>query len=846
MAELVVSAATGALKPLLEKLAVALVEEYKRFKGVPGEISSLTRELEAMHAYLLKMSEVENPDVQAEACMNEARELSYDMEDCVDEFLLRIGDKAATPDGLIPKLKNIIITKPKARRQIAKVIEKLKIQAKELGERNARYKTHETISKTSSAHVDRRALAIFDNASKLVGLDRPKEELTEHLTNEDGLVPLQPRKVITIVGSGGLGKTTLANQNILCQLSNEPHPNIQIWNMQVLIMKINDALRDKRYLVVIDDLWTKEAWETINCALYKNDKGSKIITTTRMYDVAKACRSSDGDFFYEMKPLGRLDSKMLFFERLFGSEDKCPDHLIDLSDKILEKCDGLPLAIISISGLLASKAPTEDEWGRVLNSIGRGIAKNLDVKNMMQILSLSYFDLPHYLKTCLLYLSVFPEDSIIDKKRLVRRWIAEGFIHKEQGQTLYQLGEGCFNELINRSLIQARGIHMYGEVRACQVHDTILDFIVSKSEEENFIRVFGDGYYQIMHGTDSKVRRLSLHASSKEKASTLTQLNLSHIRSVTVFDYSVELPLWTKFRFLRVLDLQGCRQVEGHHITDIGNLFQLKYLSLRETGVCELPQQIRMLQYLQTLDLKNSKVKTLTASITQLRRLIYLAVDKGVKLPDGTESMSELEDLECVDILKQSVDFTRKLGQLTNLRNLSIFFSSDDCSSATEESRDEDYTSNIFSSLCKLDQLHSLSIDIDPNRTQDFSLDSSGSNAPAALRRLEIMGHFISKVPNCVRSNVYLQDLTLHVKKIEVKDVRSLGRLPALVSLGLVVDRSFVGGCLTTISGADGFQSLQHFYYGCAIPITFMSGAMPKVKKLALLFPIKTFNQLPK
>ena len=69
---------------------------------------------------------------------------------------------------------------------------------------------------------------------------------------------------------------------------------------------------------MIDDIWTKEAWETINCALYKNDRDSKIITTTRMYDVAKACCSSDGDFVYEMKPLGPADSKMLFFQRLFG------------------------------------------------------------------------------------------------------------------------------------------------------------------------------------------------------------------------------------------------------------------------------------------------------------------------------------------------------------------------------------------------------------------------------------------------------------------------------------------------------------------------------------------------
>ncbi|XP_039853971.1 disease resistance protein RGA5-like [Panicum virgatum] len=556
-----------------------------------------------------------------------------------------------------------------------------------------------------------------------------------------------------------------------------------------------------------------------------------------MYDVAKACCSSDGDFVYEMKPLGPADSKMLFFQRLFGSKEKCcPAHLTRISNKILEKCDGLPLAIISISGLLASKAPTEDEWGRVLNSIGRGLAKNPDVKSMMQILSLSYFDLPRYLKTCLLYLSVFPEDSIIDKKRLVRRWIAEGFIQKEQGQTLHDLGERCFNELINRSLIQARArdIDMYGEVTACQVHDTILDFIVSKSEEENFVSVLGDGY-QITHGPGSMVRRLSVHASSKEKASTMTRLNLSRVRSVTVFDYSVELPLWSKLSFLRVLDLHGCRQVKGDHLTDIGNLFQLKYLSLRKTEVCELPEQIWKLKCLEILDLKESKVTELPAGIAQLQGLVCLAVDKGVKLPDGAERMTALEDLDCVDIFKQSVNFPQEFRQLKNLRNAELFLSSDNCS--VEGSHKEEYMNDIASSLCKLSHLLSLSIDVDPKSREDFSLDSGGDDAPTGLQRFEITSHFISKVPNWVRSLSNLRFLTLHVKEFEVDDIMALGLLPALVFLRLVAHKRFPGRRVT-ICGADGFHSLRHFDYGCAIPITFEAGAMPMIEKLTFMFSI--------
>ncbi|XP_039793778.1 disease resistance protein RGA5-like isoform X2 [Panicum virgatum] len=445
----------------------------------------------------------------------------------------------------------------------------------------------------------------------------------------------------------------------------------------------------------------------------------------------------------------------------------------------------------------------------------------------------------NYLSAESMTLSGIKEDFVIDKKLLVRRWIAEGFIQKEQGETSFKLGEWCFNELINRSLIQARKINMYGDVTACQVHDTILDFIVSKSEEENFITVFGDGYQ--MHGQHSKVRRLSINASSKEKVSTLTQLDLSHVRSVAVFHYSEELPMWSKFSFLRVLDLCGCRQVEGDHLTGIGNLFQLKYLSLRGTGVRELPEQISKLTCLETLDLKMSKVTKLHAGTAKLQGLIYLAVDKGVQLPDGTERMTALEDLDCVDIFKQSINF-QEFGQLKNLRNVQLFVSSDNCRDAAEASHYKKYMDDIVSSLCKLGHLHSLSIDGKAESKLDFSMDSGG-DAPTGLQKFEITNHFISKVPNWVRSLFNLQFLTLRVKEFEVDDFMALGRLPALVFLRLEAHKCFHGRRIS-ISGADGFQSLRHFDYCCAIPVTFKAGAMPKINKLTLMFSVFKTSQL--
>ena len=207
-----------------------------------------------------------------------------------------------------------------------------------------------------------------------------------------------------------------------------------------------------RYLIVIDDVWDAKPWETIKLALMNNNCGSRVITTTRSNDVASYL-SSQGGNVYQMKSLSFEDSKRLLFKRAFGSASLCYTHLGTAPDEILRKCDGLPLAIITISSMLADQH-AKGEWDSVLNDIGSSLAKNPGAENMTAILSMSYFDIPHHLRSCLLYLSVFLEDHKIEKQCLINRWIAEGFIHKEKGQNEYEIGERYFNDLINRSMIQ--------------------------------------------------------------------------------------------------------------------------------------------------------------------------------------------------------------------------------------------------------------------------------------------------------------------------------------------------------------------------------------------------------
>ena len=257
----------------------------------------------------------------------------------------------------------------------------------------------------------------------------------------------------------------------------------------------------------MDDLWDSESWEAIQNAFIKNSCASRIITTTRKIEVAQSCCTLRRGHIYQLCPLNPENSRKLFLKRIFGSEEGCPSDLSEVCDDILKKCDGLPLAIISIAGLLAGKAPTVDEWNKVQCSFGHALERHSDVNRMIQILSLSYFDLPPHLRSCLLYLSIFQEDYKIGKDRLILRWIAEGFVHEEHGFTQYEIGDRCFNELINRSLIQPVDSGFF-DVICCRVHDIILEFILSKAVEENFVTLFG--LPNIRVDPHRKIRRLSL------------------------------------------------------------------------------------------------------------------------------------------------------------------------------------------------------------------------------------------------------------------------------------------------------------------------------------------------
>jgi hypothetical protein len=202
----------GALPSLLPKLGELLVGEYKLQKGVKAEIMFIQAELESMKGALEKISNTppDRLDNQDKIWSKNVRELSYDIEDSVDAFMVR--GKGSEPQGFKSFIERCysLLTQFQVRRSIANEIRDIKRRVVEVCERRDRYEIKAAAIANPVTLDPRLLLPWYAKATELVGIDEARNQVIEILM-EDSEVSKQ-QDIISIIGFGGLGKTTLANQ----------------------------------------------------------------------------------------------------------------------------------------------------------------------------------------------------------------------------------------------------------------------------------------------------------------------------------------------------------------------------------------------------------------------------------------------------------------------------------------------------------------------------------------------------------------------------------------------------------------------------------------------------------
>ncbi|KAF8658868.1 hypothetical protein HU200_059365 [Digitaria exilis] len=544
----------------LAKIGTEVVEAAPILLDFEHSLKQIEGELSILQAFIGQVRAQKAGDKAFDAWLDIVRDVAHEVEDIIDEYAYLTTQAADT--GSFFKRKFHQVKNFAAWQKLPIQISQVEARIQRLAEMRNRYGISvgqiDNSNKLLIPNLPSDSAYLSDN-SEMVGHAVEIGRLTEWLLEEK-----QDRTLIAILGMGGLGKTTVAssvykNQKVrrsfdcyawvtlsqmyqveellreiihqlLEQRASMP-TGFMTMNRMRLVETIQSYLRDKKYLIVLDDVWDKDAWLYLNNAFVRNNCGSKVLITTRRKDVSYL---SVHNRIIELKTLNYAESWELFCKKAFyaSKDNTCPMNLRSLSEKIVDKCQGLPLAIVAIGSILSYRELDEQEWAFFYNQLSWQLANNPELSWIANVLNLSLNDLPCHLRSCFLYCSLFPEDHRIKRKFIIKLWIAEGLVEdRGDGTTMEEVAEHYLLELTQRSLLQVTERNSSGRARTFLMHDLVREVTSITAAQEKFAVIHGAvGTTQVSH----EARRLCVQKSNKDLVSQLG--NLTMMRSLTIMN----------------------------------------------------------------------------------------------------------------------------------------------------------------------------------------------------------------------------------------------------------------------------------------------------------------------
>ncbi|URE29685.1 Disease resistance protein [Musa troglodytarum] len=482
--------------------------------------------------------------------------------------------------------------------------------------------------------------------------------------------------VFGIVGMGGIGKTTLARRVFNDERIVQNYP-IRVWLCVTKNYSETDLLKEmirsvggsvegaesraelepklasllsRNLFLVLDDVWSPKVWEDLlkNPLMLGATSNCRIVVTTRKENVARDM----GDNIHHVEKMDEECGWELLWKTVWDNRETGDiSRFKEIGSKMVQKCDGLPLAIKVLAGVLRSKRSTM-EWERVLRSdLWR--MKMLDEK-VPGVLYLSYEDLPSHLKQCFLHCSLFPDKDDMYRRDLTRLWVAEGFTEENGELSMEEIAEDYYEDLIWRNLLQVDPTFVDGS--RCTMHDLL------RSLAESLIQ--GEGVY----------------ASDLLSVNPTNPLNKLRRLSTSNIGERVELPS----RIIKEKCLRSLLIFDSPRARIIGddlfkNLRNLRVLLLNDTSIESLPKSIGELSHLRHLDLDRTKIREIPESVGGLRNLQTLSVSGCKSMTELPKTITKLYNLQCLRLQDTPLTSLPKgMGSLTNLSELDMFIVSDD------------------------------------------------------------------------------------------------------------------------------------------------------------------------
>ena len=714
--ELLLSAAFDAL---FHKLASSDFLAFARQELIHSQLKTWNTQLLNIREVLNDAEDKQITSSSVKLWLSDLSNLAYDIEDILDDFnteMLRRKLSAQPQEAaststsrkvwsLIPSCcTSFTPSHVTFNVSMGSKIKDITDRLEDISTRKAQLGLEKVAGKTNSTWKRTPTTCLFDEP-QAHGRDDDKNKILDLLLSDE------PLAVIPIIGMGGLGKTTLARlvynddavvkhftprawvcvsdefdvvkltKAILSAISPQSSNDAKDFNQ--LQVQLSQSLAGKRFLLVLDDVWNKnyEDWNNLRSPFRGGAKGSKIIVTTRNTQVALMMEPSV-TYHHSLKPLSYDDCWSIFVQHAFENRNiQQHSNLTSIGKKIVEKCDGLPLAAKVLGGLLRSKQQ-DDEWEDVLNSK----IWSSSATGIIPALRLSYQHLPAQLKRCFVYCAIFPHDYEFEETDLVLLWMAEGLIQvqpSEGNKQMEDLGAEYFRELVSRSfLMQSEN----GESQFV-MHDLISDLAKSVAgqlflhlEDElehnkNYINLQDTRHVSYNRCHHEIFKRFEALNEAK-KLRTFIALPVSvnpYLFGQCYLTRKVSCYLLLKLRYLRVLSMCGYNIQELPN--SIGELKHLRYLNLSRTFIEWLPESIGELYNLQALILRGCEsLTTLPMSIGNLVNLRHLDISDTSelkKMPPGIGNLINLQTLSKFIMEKDnSSSGIKELKKLSNIRGI--------------------------------------------------------------------------------------------------------------------------------------------------------------------------------